>query len=103
MGATTFALLVQVREQRLVVGEARNVERDGAGELGFQIGLSARQPTRKLQKGPRILPHQQHETVVERIDLGEGAIKIHAQRTLYGLRGIGDGVTHGFTSVHCVD
>jgi hypothetical protein len=74
------SLHLQVFDQRTVVGQMPNIQRNSRAHLGFHRRLAAKKPHRQLKRGQRPVAQQQQQRIHESVALDQGAIQIDAQR-----------------------
>jgi hypothetical protein len=78
------ALLLEVGEQGLVVGEVRDVELDAVADFAFQRGFAAGDPAGNAWQVGGVGADHEQERVDERVVFDEGAIEVDAERPAAG-------------------
>ena len=72
--------LPEVAQKLLVVGQGGGIEYDALHDLVLQVRLALGDPSRNAEDARRAAPQKEEQRLVERIQLDECSVKIHAQR-----------------------
>lgn len=72
-------LLHEVFEERVVVGETGDIERDGVGDVLLECGFALGEPTGNLEDGARILAGKSEDGVDQCVSFDQGSVEIDAK------------------------
>ncbi len=77
-------LLVEKRQQRLAVGQARGVELHSAAHLCLEGRLALEHPQRREQQQQRVALQQHQQALVQRVGAHQRPVEIHDERHVGG-------------------
>ncbi len=89
-GAAGGVLQLEVAEQRLVVGEVGDVERDGGGDVALEGGLAPGEPAGDGEERAGVLAGEREDGIDEGVGFDEGAVEVDAEGQAGGELGVGE-------------